>query len=117
MEREKFIRLFNQSSDHLNLKRLKKIIRRSIIRFRERSNMEHCYLILAEELSELTQQISKAGRGIPDSIGITEEISDSIIAILYLQELQKIPTNDIYRAINVKVDRLEEKLNTLGVYL
>lgn len=117
MEREKFIRLFNQSSDHLDSKRLKKIIRRSIVRFRERSNKEHLYLILAEELAELTKEITKAGRGIPNKTGMIEEIADVEIAIAYLKELHETSTLDINKAMNVKLDRIEEHLNNMGVYL
>lgn len=118
MERSKFVEAFNKASDQLDKKKLRKITRRAVS---SNAAIEpkgyHDYIIVMEELAELSQQTSKAGRGRCDKIGMIEEMADVALCLVRLQELCDITTLDLYKAMNVKVDRLERVLNEKGVYL
>lgn len=103
MERSKFIRLFYRASDQLDKKRLRSIIRRSV-----KSNGKD---------KQLIQQTSKTARGMSDKMCLMEEMGDVILGLAYLQEMCEISTLELYKAINVKMDRLEQVLNEKGVYL
>lgn len=43
-------------------------------------------------------------------------MADVQICIWYLQEIYDIETNDLYKAINVKIDRLDNTIKDKGVY-
>lgn len=117
IERGKFIKFFNKASDHLDRKRLKRVIKRSVSSSIKMDLKDHEYIIVMEELSELSQQVSKAARGRLDKVCLVEEMADVVISIAALQELCGVETLDLYKAINVKLDRKECVLNTEGVYL
>lgn len=70
-------------------------------------------IIVMEELSELSQEISKFLRGKKDLVGLTEELGDVYLALDYVKSICGISTDDLNKAMNVKIDRLE---NTDGVY-
>lgn len=73
-------------------------------------------IIVMEELSELAKEISKELRDKGDKISITEELADVQLGVWYVQEICDIHTDDLNRAINVKVDRLTDVLNSKGQY-
>ena len=99
-------------------KKLRKITRKSVDSINGSEERGHHNLIIVmEELAELTQQTSKAARGKCDKIGLTEEMADVVLGLVYLQEICGVSTLDLYKAVNVKVDRLERVLNEKGVYL
>lgn len=99
-------------------KKLRKITRKSVDSINESEERGHHYLIIVmEELAELAQQTSKVARGRCDKIGLIEEMADVALGLAYLQEICGVSTLDLYKAINVKVDRLERVLNEKGVYL
>lgn len=113
MERGKFVEAFNKASDQLDRKKLKKVMKRS----NNAVDTQHNCVVVMEELSELSQQVSKAARGIIDKGGLIEEMGDVLLQIVSLQDMFDISTLDLYKAMNVKVDRLERVLNEKGVYL
>ena len=118
MDRGKFVDAFAKASDQLDKKKLRKITRKSIDSINGSEERGHHNLIIVmEELAELTQQTSKAARGRCDKIGLTEEMADVVLGLVYLQEICGVSTLDLYKAVNVKVDRLERVLNEKGVYL
>ncbi len=118
MDRVKFINAFVKASDQLDKKKLRKITRKSVDSINGSEERGHHNLIIVmEELAELTQQTSKAARGKCDKIGLTEEMADVVLGLVYLQEICGVSTLDLYKAVNVKVDRLERVLNEKGVYL
>ena len=119
MERGKFVEAFNKASDQLDKKKLIKIIRKSVGSINESEERGYHYhlIIVMEELAELAQQTSKVARGRCDKIGLIEEMADVALGLVYLQEICGVSTLDLYKAINVKVDRLERVLNEKGVYL
>lgn len=73
-------------------------------------NPDLCSLIAMEECSELIQAISKAKRGKLDKDNLTEEIADVLICIHWLQKIYNITMSDIYNWINIKEDRIMDKL-------
>lgn len=118
MERSKFVEAFNKASNQLDKKKLKRITKKSVDSIHsEEPRGSHNLVIVMEELAELSQQTSKAARGRCDKIGLTEEMADVAMGLVYLQEICGISTLDLYKAINVKLDRLERVLNEKGVYL
>lgn len=69
-----------------------------------------------EELSELSKEISKELRGKGDKTNILEELADVQLGIYYVQEICKINNEDLYKAMNVKMKRLEDVLKANGKY-
>lgn len=63
-------------------------------------------VICMEELAELQQQISKYLRDKGDYLGIVEEIADVKIALEWMTDIMCIDKDDINKAINVKLDRI-----------
>lgn len=118
MERGKFVRAFNKASDELDKKKLRKVTNDIIKSIQKRDgNDRRNYLIIMEELAELSQQISKAGRGMKDKTCLMEEMADVVICLVRLQHICGVSTLDLYKSINVKVDRMEQVLKTEGIYL
>lgn len=118
MKRGEFAEAFNKASDKLDKRKLRTIIKQ-IVSSNATNDPKgyHNYIIVMEELAELSQQASKAGRGMLDKVGLIEEMADAAICLVKLQELCDIATLDLYKAINVKVDRLERVLKEKGIYL
>lgn len=69
-----------------------------------------------EELAELTKEISKHLRGKGNLYSILEELADVQLGIYYVQEICKIKDEDLHRAMNVKMKRLEQVLNKKHTY-
>ena len=70
-------------------------------------------IMAIEELSELQKELSKFLRGKGDHLCIVEEVADVIMCINLIAIICSITDEEINKAINVKIDRLE---NTDGVY-
>lgn len=73
-------------------------------------------IIVMEELSELTKEISKWLRGKGDRISMIEELADVNLGIYYIQEICKITDDEVHKAMNVKVDRLDKVLKEKGIF-
>lgn len=117
MERSKFVEEFNKASDQLDKKRFHKITKKVIDANREHNKDQNNYLIVMEELGELSQETSKAGRDKLDRFGLIEEMADVALSLVKLQKMCDISTLELYKAMNVKLDRMERILNEKGVYL
>lgn len=124
MKLDAFIDGFRRASSELKRKEIRKMLAR-LIRTREAHGWKRGELetiITMEECSELTKAASKMFRFhvgtevCSDRYNLIEEMADVCLCILYMQELYGIETNDIYKAINVKADRLEGKLEA-GIYV
>lgn len=74
-------------------------------------------IIVTEELAELTQQVTKELRGKGDRLGMIEEMANVILGIDYLKFVCNISDQEIYRACNIKLERLENVLNAKNRYL
>lgn len=70
-------------------------------------------IIVIEELAELQQQLSKYLRGNADRIGLIEEYADVVVGLDYIKHICNITDEEINKAINVKIDRLQ---NTDGIF-
>jgi len=73
-------------------------------------------IIVMEELSELSKEISKELRDKGDKISILEELADVQLGIYYVQEICGITNEELNKAMNIKMKRLEDVLKTNGKY-
>lgn len=107
MNRDKFIHGLKSNVRYSNSER-ERIIRNGINRDRWKLKCT----VAMEELAELQQQISKQIRGYGDKLGLLEEMADAYICLKYIQQIFNIKTEDIEKAIDVKLER--EKMNGKG---
>ena len=80
------------------------------------SNGNYNLVIAMEELNELGQQISKVLRGKLDKSHLTEEVADVIIALQYVKQICNISETEIDNAIQYKIKRLDDTINSQGIY-
>ena len=73
-------------------------------------------IIVMEELSELSKEVSKVLRDKGDRVGIVEEVADVICSIEYIKNILNISNSEINKAINVKLDRLWEIIEEQGYF-
>ena len=119
MNPERFKKEYINAKNEINKKDLKDIIRSFSI-----ANMDNEFairdpynLVLAvEELSELQKAIIKYLRGSEDKLAILEEMADVLISIMSVQSIIGIPTDDLYKAVNVKANRLLNIIKEQGEY-
>lgn len=114
MNREKFINELNKASDQLDKKKLRCIIEQEL----NLNDQDGSYqLVLAmEELSELIQQVSKVIRGSSNYYDLLQELADVTICIETIKRITKIETKELYKAVNVKVNRISEVIKNNGIY-
>ena len=112
MTRELFLNKIKEAKTFVNTARESMLLKRSI----SLGNKHHKFpsgavnlVICMEELSELQKEVSKLLRNKGDKIALTEEIADVLIGMEYVKIITGIEEEDINRAINVKLDRLEER--------
>lgn len=74
-------------------------------------NKELCSTIAIEECSELIQAISKAKRGKLNKDNMAEEIADVLICLDWLQDTYEITDVEIFKWLNIKKERILERLN------
>ena len=119
MNSNKFKILFENASASLSDDRFNCLIDESIYAeswYDTDSTLTHLHFICMEELSELIQAISKQMRTGDYMHGLIEEMADVYIVLKYLMRMYDISEASIKRAINVKLDRLERKLDSEGYY-
>ena len=116
MNREKFISQLNTAEKDIDKAWIMDVLKKSIDPNLYNGNPRgHRNLIIVmEELSELIKEISKQLRGKGDTYSILEKLADVQLGIYYIQEICGISNVDLYKAINIKMRRLEEVLNTKG---
>lgn len=73
-------------------------------------------VLAVEELSELQKAIIKYLRGSEDKMAIVEEMADVLLSIMSVQDILGIPTYDLYKAVNVKANRLNNTIKEMGEY-
>ena len=71
----------------------------------------HNTIIVIEELSELTKELTKALRDKASITGILEELADVSIAIDYIKEIFDITDKELEYARSVKMAELQKKLS------
>ena len=120
MKLDAFVDGFRRASSELKRKEIRQVLKRAI-EMRELHDWklgELETIITMEECSELSKAASKMFRfrAFSDRYNLIEEMADVCLCMLYMQELYGIETNDIYKAMNVKADRLGSKLEA-GIYV
>ena len=66
-------------------------------------------VICMEELAELQQEISKQLRNKGDSYGLLEELADVYICLEMLKKMFNYSSDEIVRAVEIKLDRFERR--------
>lgn len=105
MNRGVFIRRL-KSNIQLSEKERKRIIRRSL----EKYSWKTKCTVAMEEFAELQQQVSKQIRGYGDRIGLLEEMADAYICLNFLESIFDIKSEDLQKAIDVKLERERRNL-------
>ena len=112
MDRDRFISQLSTAEESIDMQRITDILKKSVDSNRKEGTQRgHRNLIIVmEELSELSKEISKKLRGKGDQYHILEELADVQLGIFYVQEICGISNDELHKAINVKLQRLEETL-------
>ena len=71
----------------------------------------HNTIIVIEELSELTKELTKALRNKYDFTGILEELADVSLAVDYVKEIFDITDKELEYARSIKMTELYKKLS------
>lgn len=79
-------------------------------------NGNYNLVIAMEELNELGQQISKVLRGKSDKSHLIEEVADVTIALQYVKQICDISETELNNAIQYKIKRLDDTINSQGLY-
>lgn len=122
MDREKFKKrmdyMLKTGNDVLTLEEQSEIIKQSIEYLDNKKGKQnlrgyHNIVIVVEELSELTKELTKALRDKQDLNGIIEELADVLICIDYVKEVFDITDKELEYARSIKMNELKDKLTTL----
>ena len=118
MNREKFISQLNTIEKDIDKTWIIDVLKKSIdSNLHDGNPRGHRNLIIVmEELSELIKEISKQLRDKGDQYNILEELADVQLGIYYVQEICGINNDDLHKAMNIKMRRLEEVLDEKGKY-
>lgn len=108
MERTEFLKAFSNSSSEINEDRINSILKANTDYIGDGGTTN--IIISMEECAELQQALSKFLRGKGDIINLTEECADVLLSIYYIKQLYGVTDDDINKAINVKIDRIERRL-------
>lgn len=119
MKKEEFIEKIEVASDKINKCHNLEVVRRSISSSTAANPHNpighHNLIICMEELSELQKEISKTLRGKTDIYALLEEIADVEIGLEYIKMLFGFDDSVVNKAINVKINRLENALDKYGI--
>lgn len=118
MNRDEFISKLNTTEKDIDKTWIMDVLRKSVDSNLQDGNQRgHRNLIIVmEELSELSKEISKQLRDKGDQYNILEELADVQLGIYYVQEICGINNENLHKAMNIKMRRLEEVLNVKGKY-
>lgn len=118
MNRENFIEGLGDESSNINKNWITNVLIESIDSNLSDGNPRgHRNLIIVmEELAELSQAIAKELRDKGDNINLLEELADVQLGIYYVQEIFNITNENLHKAMNVKMKRLENVLKHNGKY-
>lgn len=105
MNRSRFIQGLKNGIE-LSEKERQRIIRRSIQKYPWKLKCT----VAMEEFAELQQQISKQVRGYGDRLGLLEEMADAYICLRFLESIFNVDSDDLQKAIDVKLERERENL-------
>ena len=114
MRRDEFVSAFNKANDTFNIQKANELLSKSIAFYDNKSipkSGDYDIIVAIEEMAELQKELSKWYRGKPDLTALVEEIGDVLLSILYVQHICGISKKDIYKAMNVKLDRMERRIS------
>lgn len=77
-----------------------------------RNSRETKLVVAMEELAELQQELSKCLRGEEDIYALTEEAADAVICLCYVLYLERITAKDLFKAVDIKLLREKERLES-----
>ena len=111
MDQNEFIRKMQNAKTELDPVYCEEVIHNSLKPIDDTLNQPGCknLIIIMEELAELQQAISKSIRGKEDRTNLIEELGDVYLCIKYVQEIFDISNKTLVKAINVKLNRQNEK--------
>ena len=115
MERSKFINRFENANRTLDKEWINAVLTKADdmgLKYHEQRGHENL-IIDMEEMAELSQQISKYIRGKGDYYSLIEEMADVQVCLYHLQNLYNISDEQLNRAVNVKIQRCEQRLQNL----
>lgn len=120
MKREEFLEKFEEASEVLDIDDVRDSLTKSV-ELSSESDSEyprgHRNLIIAiEELSELQKELTKELRGKGDITAILEEVADVQIVLEQVKVVCRLKDVDVNRAINLKIDRLNNVIKKEGYY-
>lgn len=118
MDRDRFISELETTDKNINNKWIFDVLKQSIdSNLKDGNPRGHRNLIIVmEELAELGQAVSKELRGKGDYYNLLEELADVQLGIYYVQEICKIGNDELHKAMNIKMNRLNGVLNKKGEY-
>jgi len=118
LDREKFISQLPITEKNIDKQWIMSVMKQSVdSNLHDGNPRGHRNLIIVmEELAELSKEISKELRGKGDQYNILEELADVQLSIYYVQEVCGVNNDDLHKAMNIKMRRLEEVLNKKGKY-
>lgn len=109
MNRKIFKQKFNAINELSSPQDIKDTIRNSMGSLLPQYEGAYNFVIVMEELAELSQEISKYIRGKGDRDGLIEEVTDYILGIEHIKQICDIYDDYINKAVAVKINRLKEK--------
>lgn len=111
MDRIEFMKKFIETKEEMDAEKLTELLNEAITETTEENgNADVVKSICIEELAELSQALTKSIRGKTDGVNILEEIADVTICIYYMKLLFGITDEMIGKAMTVKAEKIEEKL-------
>ena len=118
LNREVFIEQLDTTESTVDMRWIFNVLKKSVeSNFYDGNPRGHRNLIIVmEELAELSKEISKELRGKGDNINILEELADVQLGIYYVQEICGITNEELNKAMNIKMRRLEDVLKANGKY-
>ncbi|MDO4292084.1 MAG: hypothetical protein Q4C65_02525 [Eubacteriales bacterium] len=105
MNRGRFIQGL-KSDIQLSEKERRRIVQSSLQKYHWKTKCT----VAMEEFAELQQQISKQIRGYGDRIGLLEEMADAYICLNFLESIFDIKSEDLQKAVDVKLERERRNL-------
>lgn len=112
MDRLSFLSKLAIADDSIDKERSHAVIKRNI----EASGGKHACIISLQELSELSVEVTNSLRDKIDEFGLLEELADAMISIECIRQVHDISEEQLSRAVNVKLGRVEEVLDKKGRY-
>lgn len=118
MDREKFISQLDTIDKNIDKQWIMEVLKQSVdSNLKDGNPRGHRNLIIVmEELSELSKEVSKELRGKGDQYNILEELADVQLGIYYVQEICGVSNDELHKAMNIKMKRLEDILIKKGKY-